>query len=121
MTPEAQRIAIAEAYGYVAIGNSWWQVPGRETQVALLGLPDYCNDLNAMAEAEAQVITGLQIETFVKHLMVITDHEHPKDDWGLCEWCLWYVLRATAAQRAEAFLRTLGRWQETNPKEPHGD
>ena len=53
-----------------------------------LPLPDYCNDLNAMHEAEME----LPDELFVRYANRIPP-------------C------ATAAQRAEAFLKTLNLWR----------
>jgi hypothetical protein len=62
---------------------------------------DYCTDLNAMHEAE-KVLTGLNCHAFCDALLDIVadspDH-------------LWEVLTASSRQRAEAFLRTLGKWE----------
>ena len=96
MTPEQQRIAIAEVCG--------WKTGYRDPE-AWHPLPDYLNDLNAMREAE-KVLTPTEFEAYRWIL------------WGLCkqpqvtEWNRAY-LSATAVQRAEAFLRTIGRWEET--------
>lgn len=57
--------------------------------------PNYPSDLNACHEME-KVLTYEQICDYGDWL--------PKDDWGL--------IHATAAQRAEAFLRTIGKWEE---------
>jgi len=66
--------------------------------------PDWCNDLNAMHEAE-KVLTGYeQIATYVWHL------ENRSGDWSTDEHLM--ATHATARQRAEAFLRTLGKWEE---------
>ena len=57
--------------------------------------PDYCTDLNAMHEAE-KVLTYEQLDEYyiiLAKMMVRPFH-------------------ATARQRAEAFLRTLGKWEE---------
>ncbi len=123
MTPEAQRIAIAEACGWKAYTGSAfinyefapghtsrciprWHKPefGRygddAPQVCAMELPDYPTDLNAMHEAEK----------------VLTDDEkkwHHYRDWlfVVCEPHR-NVINAAAAQRAEAFLRTLGKWED---------
>jgi hypothetical protein len=59
---------------------------------------DYCNDLNAMHEAE-KVLTDDQRDIF-----------YPR-------WLGGFMSRtgpiyATARQRAQAFLRTMGKWEE---------
>jgi len=56
---------------------------------------NYCNDLNAMAQAE-KMLNPAQIEDYVIEVMGFS-HE---------------PIFATARQRAEAFLRTLGKWEE---------
>ena len=89
MTPEQQRIAIAEACG--------WKTGYRDPE-AWHPLPDYLNDLNAMHEAEG-ILTNEQIEVYCSFLQ--------KPQWGI-----WWGIHATAAQRAEAFLRTIGKWEE---------
>jgi hypothetical protein len=113
MTPEAQRIAIAEACG--------WNVQRKQVITSsLIGfppnsksiddwkvLPDYLNDLNAMHEAEKVLKNDEQLERYWVLLVPICD---PKDDCGANS--RWICAHATAAQRAEAFLRTLNLWKE---------
>lgn len=60
---------------------------------------DYCADLNAMHEAEN---TLSQTNMFVMAHYI----EQLVNKNGL------FYFRATARQRAEAFLRTLGKWEE---------
>ena len=60
-------------------------------------IPDYLNDLNAMHEAENQM--GLaDLKSYCEMLC----------DWMEADWG-----RASASTRAEAFLRTIGKWEET--------
>lgn len=66
------------------------------------GIPDYCNDLNAMHEAEEFLSGNLWIG-YVNDLANIEGN--------------LFGIRATARQRAEAFLRTLGNWQEATVKD----
>jgi hypothetical protein len=124
MAPEEQRIAIAEECGWK------WENPKKRIKQegrlispdfkkvckvwkdGSLGgvlIPDHLNDLNAIHEAE---------ET-------LTDEQFPEFDERLANTCGWLhphkrqrhvVSRATAAQRAEAFLRTRGKWKESNGK-----
>jgi len=57
---------------------------------------DYCANLNAMHEAEA-TLTEDQLWRMAREI------ERNDEQW---------YFRATARQRAEAFLRTLGKWEE---------
>jgi hypothetical protein len=61
--------------------------------------PDWCNDLNAMHEAE-KVLTDTNMFVMAHHIerLVSAKGQH--------------YFHATARQRAEAFLRTLGKWEE---------
>ena len=100
MTPEAQRIAIAEACGH---GDYSTQMNGWHNN-QIHGLPDYLNDLNAMHEAEKVLPDGNTYWEFIRILDDIVKHGPHTD----------YVAdraSATAAQRAEAFLRTIGKWE----------
>lgn len=92
MSPQAQRIAIAKACG--------WK---DEIVKAFHGLPDYLNDLNAMHEAE-KVLTERQRLFYQVWLMKIQKADYQGGSW--------YAIHAAAAQRAEAFLRTIGKWEE---------
>ena len=96
MSPEAQRIAIAEACGWehIAFNRGWIKVGDGETQCVI---PDYLNDLNAMHEAEVFIrkdhdVYGL----YLSHL----NRTAPE-----CR------VHATPAQKAEAFLRAIGKWE----------
>ena len=98
MTPEQQRIAIAEACGWVESPYGKWSNDGLILRDPL-NPPDYLNDLNAMHDAEKILSPTSEIEW----------HNQLQNVCG-CSWRV--MIRATAAQRAEAFLRTLGRWEE---------
>ena len=97
MTPESQRIAIAEACPHLCCkdidGNYVWR--GRSPEEKF----DPLSDLNAMHDAE-KVLTDEQYHTGYKQtlasLVGLSGHMR--------------VPSATAAQRAEAFLRTLNLW-----------
>jgi len=105
MTPLKQRIAIAKACGWglnydwerPGIGE-WWEKTGEQPRRSN-DLPDYLNDLNAMHEAE-KVLTNAQENGYITILCLDIQPE-PK------------LFHATAAQRAEAFLRTIGKWEES--------
>ena len=98
MNPEKQRIAIAEA----CLNHSLEVYRTSEGDINISPRPDYCNDLNAMHEAE-RVLTGTQKEDFLEWLGI---------EWSYNVLSSWEVAHATAAQRAEAFLKTIGKWKE---------
>ena len=92
MTPEEQRIAIAEACPFVRKDGHWvYKAHG----VARWIFFDPLEDLNAMHEADKTIETPAAYEHWL--IAVVKDGYHS---------------RATAAQRADAFLRTIGKWKE---------
>lgn len=140
MNPDKQRTAIAEYCGWKEIGKSGiyqnvskgvngcmpnGEVHKKRIKMKLPGansflVPDYLNDLNAMHEAEKAL--------------------EDKDEGGrlMAEYAIWklpsvceiysrknelvhpytgsignyLLIHATAAERAEAFLRTIRQWEE---------
>lgn len=109
MTPEAQRIAIAEACGWVlrpAIRGSYWFHP---RQAPTFGeLPSFTSDLNAMHEAEK----GLTEEQHYQYCYLLHDNSRRAGGVTVNDWNR-VGISATAAQRAEAFLRTIGKWENS--------
>ena len=67
------------------------------------GIPDFSGDLNEMHEAEK--VLGKKLSEYGNQLWEMTIVS--KDDFPEC-----YIWHSTARQRAEAFLRTLGKWEE---------
>jgi len=119
MTDDQIRIAIAESCGWRLVegyykdgsvaGKSWVRPDGIG-----MPLPDYPNDLNAMHEAEA----ALKPELFT-----IYDDRLGAAVYGDCGLILpstgdpykklnRWKFHATARQRAEAYLKTIGKWIE---------
>ena len=94
MSEKEINIAIAEACGWTTKHKGLW-VERLQTYAAL---PNYLADLNAMHEAE-KVLTREQIEIYCEHL-------NPKNHG------IWWGIHATAAQRAKAFVKTIGKWKE---------
>jgi hypothetical protein len=93
MKPEQQRIAIAEACGWFFMDDSWHYPNGAKA----LSLPDYLTDLNAMHEAEK--------------MLNRESGYHEIGGYGLYLVALEHNVSSTAAQRAEAFLKTLNLWK----------
>lgn len=107
MTPEAQRIAIAEACPGLTFGvitdkdpEIWVWPSGRVTS-------DPLSDLNAMHEAEKVLVTTDYQNRYQAHIAEICYG----DEFRKNNQVVFNQLTATAAQRAEAFLRTLNLWQ----------
>jgi hypothetical protein len=115
MSPEKQRVAIAQACGWKDCDINWSR---SKQEDLLLGsqpifyngkiisylcdqtIPDYPADLNAMHEAE-KMLTPEQHIDYMEWLGMCSD------DYGRK---VWAYVHATASQRAKAFLRTLGLW-----------
>ena len=99
MSPEAQRIAIAEACGWLfdhIRADAMYWIPEKNYYV---GSPLY--DLNAMHEATVAVIHE---DPHLRRRYYQTLDQITGDQWN--------TIDATAALRAEAFLRTLNLWQD---------
>ena len=103
MNPEQQRIAIAKACGRVQRPDGLWFPIGKDYGSA--GIPNYLTDLNAMHEAEKVLDPkgkDCGYEYWLRTVCHIPERESAKGR---------YFYRATASQRAEAFLRTIGKWE----------
>ena len=80
-------------------------------------LPDYCNDLNAIHEAEKAVPRHLWPDYAMEIRRIIQRDCNSKPHYILgCERAqmiadFWFY-HATARQRSEALLRTIGKWPE---------
>jgi hypothetical protein len=132
MSPEAQRIAIAEALGWRVCNGYLIHPEGGTTseQVASLrgigavtverwlsaamrtpyqeGIPDYVNDLNEIRNVEKLLTTEAKCGAYAGKLAGICEGgpDHP---WRSVRNHIWH---ASAAQRAEALLMTLNLWKE---------
>lgn len=103
MTDQEINHVIAEFCGYkfITFNRGWIACGDGETQV---NIPDYCNDLNAMHEAEKTLSRGQNYHQlygfgfYVNTLTQICYQQH--------------ILTATASQRAEAFVRTIDKWKD---------
>ena len=126
MSSQAQRIAIAEACGYRpatsgALGVLRWIAEDHETNDISSGvlyldeLPDYLNDLNAMHEAEDWLDKKNLMMEFANQLLgIVCAARGFLWDKLTTDDHLLLLSHATAAQRAEAFLRTIGKWKEAS-------
>lgn len=64
---------------------------------------DFCTDLNAMHEVEKSLPEKIRV-TYVRKILseVADSHEY-----------MWDIITANPRSRAEAFLRTLGKWEDS--------
>ena len=107
MTPEQINIAIAESQGWKFVPSHDHEILGRavpeywehdeHSRIYNDHVADYCNDLNAMHEVELGLTTQ-KFETFWVKLASMYPEEAR------------YAVSATALQRAEAYLHTIGKW-----------
>jgi hypothetical protein len=104
MTDKQINAAIAEACGWtdVTAAHRSGKAPGAD-YVGYEFYPNYCGSLNAMHEAE-MVLAPKNWDCFSEKW------------WNYCKYLRRddadKAIHATARQRAEAFLRTLGKWEE---------
>jgi hypothetical protein len=143
MTPERQRIAIAESCGWQIIfatddklmsKNPLWQVftpSGSKIQfwdepirgyggvvdvitrkfldatdaMNRCNVPDYLNDLNAMHEVE-KTLSEKQLKSYAFILAMVLDTTPTVDLYDQ-----FLNIHATATQRAEAYLKTIIKWE----------
>jgi len=110
MTDEQINIAIAEACGWtdceyveslgLCKGRNRYLMPQYETGHSII--PNYAGCLNAMHETE-KTLNPIKAAEYARMLTSTAwQSEQP----------VFAPMTATARQRAEAFLRTLGKWEE---------
>ena len=111
MNKEAQRIAIAKL-----CGKGHRQVRGiealtlgvkSESYVQSSAAPDYLNDLNACYEFEKVATATHLLEAKYEGKLMEAVCEGPQRSTDNI-----VLIRATATQRAEAFLKTFNKWEE---------
>lgn len=106
MKPEAQRIAIAKACGWerepALKGDTgeWYHPEVGEGELNIV--PDYLNDLNAINKAEI-LLTTQQKQDYVRTLCAVMGGWDSMPDFT--------TTFASAAKRAEAFLKAIGKWE----------
>lgn len=101
MTDEQLNIICAEAEGWV-----WRREVGKWLNTAMnlsvASLPDYGNDLNAMHRLEKTLGELGNWWSYCDHLKRIVTMDKGNETH----------VHATASQRREAFIRTIGKWVE---------
>jgi hypothetical protein len=110
MTNDQINQRIAEACGWIEVGeceNGGFRLrgfPPDRYEAHRKPIPNYCTDLNAMAEAES-TMTQLQWAYFVAKLAELTRQP------GRCDIPAQILLQARSRQRAEAFLKAVEKWE----------
>ncbi len=109
MTPEQINIAIAEECGWshktIREYTYWWHEENNKSlppnDDGMRSCPNYHGDLNAMHEA---VVFTIHRDPNLRRIYYQTLDTITGDQWN--------TIDATAAQRAEAFLKVKGKWKE---------
>lgn len=122
MKPTDQQLAIAIACGWTDLGTTCGNIlagtpnkPAGFAGCCIDGqwytiVPDYLNDLNAMHLAE-QVLTNEQAVKMGELLWEAASYSNGQRNHASRDEQSRAYRNATAAQRAEAFLRTLNLWE----------
>ena len=108
MTDTEKRIAIAKLCNIeiVSDGITHHLTPCGKNNAYLTECPDYLNDLNAMHKAE-KMLTEEQRGEFLNHLCVIVRQDHKAEAGPMT--AIITAFFASAAQRAEALIKTLNQ------------
>jgi hypothetical protein len=124
MTPQEQRIALAESDGWThlryVVRTLWGTSPGfnkPDWHAGCVGdsynIPDYLNDLNAINHLIVSKILGNEEleKRFVVELNLILDRKADDETIAICEYEMAQIT-ASAAELSEALLRTIGKWKD---------
>ena len=111
MSEEEINIAIAEYRGWQilepevhrAITYHWAIEPDGSKSI----LPDCCNDLNLIREIEKTLDDDQWLE-YMLNLQDVLQRDPYRGKWIVCQ----DNMHSTAAQRAKAFVKTIGKWKE---------
>lgn len=102
-------IAIAQWAGWIRSEQGWRLPPCRTMAVQP---PDYCRDLNAIHAAESKIIDKPEVwNEYVRKVHWVVS-EWVAKNLVLREQLVGTAIHATARQRAEALLRTIGKWKD---------
>lgn len=94
------------------VGNQPCGLHGTYDCACGLLVRNYIADLNAMHEAEAWLIKQASVSTFGVEVCDVVAAHLPQSAERFCTLHIGLAVHSTARQRAEAFLRTIGKWKE---------
>lgn len=119
MKPELQIMKIAEACGYIdpyvtTSGSviAWANRNEDGKTWGTVGVPNYLDDLNAMHDACYYEFDGFPLVNPSIYAEALLDVVIRDTNIPCIEGCFYHI-NATASQRAEAFLKAIGQWEET--------
>lgn len=107
MSEQEINIAIAEACGWHRDGCEFDRARWKRGTMTMVGDFAFTSDLNAMHEVEKRLIFS-ERKLFRYCLQKVKGSEIEDGVLIALDECV----HATAKQRAEAFLRTIGKWEE---------
>lgn len=114
MTDRDINIAIADACEWEWNEcNCHWIRP--DSAIPSIDVPDYCHDLNAMAEAEKTLdreTLDLYADALICLIHQVDSGYFSRINWGHAV----ELITSSARQRAEAFLRVKGLWKSDDTK-----
>ena len=110
MTDDQINAVIAEVCGWTNVhpANRSGKAPGTDYTSNYEHILNYCADLNAMHDAE-QILRRMGPEYARWLLEIVSRDAGPGIFYAAGSFA---HIKATARQRAEAFLRTLNNWEE---------
>jgi len=118
MTNEQINIAIAEACGWTDVWNPVVWNPlmstlpvGTSPENFFGHIPNYCNDLNAMHEAE-KTLTNVQHRQYRREIWHSVNED--LSSYEKVKAAKRAHFSSTALQKAEAFLRVKDKWEEAS-------
>jgi hypothetical protein len=118
MTPDEINRAIAESVGWI-VREEWQNCmirpDGRKIFFNPLSdedpLPNYHGDLNAIHGAVAESFTSNEsLDAFAENLAVVIFGSYPDALLRYSDAAM--MVNATAPQRCEAYLKTIGKWRD---------
>ena len=120
MTEQEQQVAIADFCGFhdcrpaqCPLSSPWVNYEAGECKSIV---PDYLHDLNAMRDAENKLNEQQQSDYFdaLWHHLPCDQNNGPMEEGGddVMTPSGFMQVHATAAQRAVALLRTIGKWKD---------
>lgn len=116
MTPDQQRIAIAEACGWKNTyrGSKAGSVYGfKDGNHRFHSVPFYPSDLNAIHEARKALVTTTELRVkYLNALRAIVARRCPKNKTGASLVTDYDLVNAEAWEHAETLVKVTGKWVE---------
>ena len=116
MSPERQRIVLAQFEGYEVFTapDSKLVMSKNRSGGQWLELPDYLNDLNPIHKVIRSLNAGDACRYFwILRRLIDDDEEEIPKHVGSWHWRdVEMVFNATAAQCSEAFVKVIGKWED---------